>query len=133
MKITIKEAKPLDKWSNRDFLIYYSILQQENNGFGLSIPPEAWGAYLSKIKGFRIKNNVSNEEYKDFIDDVFNLLYKQGFAPSFGTITSDKVFSIIHKKKTCTISNDQFEKLKESLYQDNTLFKNLIEAARKYV
>jgi hypothetical protein len=125
-KIKLKKQKMLEEWSNRDFLIYYSVKQQEITGCNLNIPPKAWPGFLARIKGFRAEHELSNEAYKIFLDDVFNMLYTQKFVPAFSAIISEKVYNLIQRYKTQSMTNSEFEMLRARLYNDNSLFKSLV-------
>ncbi len=123
----IKTSKPIDDWSNRDFLIYFSHLYTYHTSFNFRIPKEAWAGMLSRIKGFRLKMNLSNAEYKEFIDNVFNIFFTQdNYVPTFGAIVSEKVFyTTLKLLKNLNYSNDKFMQLKKELYS-NDLFKKLL-------
>lgn len=119
-------SKPLEKWSNKDFLMYYSNKFKEITGRELTIPPMAWQGFISRMKGFRKKLGISNQDYKSFIDRVFTELFiGRQYVPAFGSIVSERVFNLLKKRflKECT--NDDFIKLRDKLFRDNMLFKQL--------
>lgn len=118
--------KSISQWSNRDFLIYFSQKYKEYTSHNFSIPKAAWIGLLSRIKGFKLKTNLSNIEYKKFIDTVFNEFFTQdNYIPSFGAIVSEKVFYITqHFSKDLCVSNEDFIKLRNELYS-NEVFKKL--------
>jgi hypothetical protein len=122
-----KTLKPLEKWSSRDFIIYYSNSLKNLTGKNLIVPPEAWIGFGARIKGFQRKLNLTNIEYKNFIDKVFSSFYvKNKYQPSFGSIVSEKIYYIVNKNRDSNeFSNTDFENLRKELYKDNTLFKNL--------
>ncbi|MCK9428780.1 MAG: hypothetical protein M0R17_02065 [Candidatus Omnitrophica bacterium] len=124
VKLIEKEQKPLDQWSNKDFLLYFSdSLKGAGNG-GLLIPPLAWRAYLSRIKGFRLKLRVSNQEYKCFIDTLFSKAFlKNKFVPVFGSIVSERVYNMYQKSPE--LSNEYFVAQRDELYNSNDFFKSL--------
>lgn len=112
-------------WTNRDFLFYFSNKLKELTGKELNIPPVAWVGFLGRMKGFRSKLGIANQEYKDFIDKVFSELFEgKNYVPAFGSIVSEKVFHILKKHTLKEYSNDEFAKLREQLYKDVILFKN---------
>lgn len=125
MKLLLKESevKPLEQWSNRDFLLYFSdCLKRAGNG-GLVIPPVAWRAYLSRMKGFRMKLRLSNQDYKCFIDTLFSEYFlKNKFVPVFGSIVSEKVYHIYQDYPKLT--NDYFIAMRNELYKED-FFKKL--------
>ena len=124
------QEKPFDKWSNRDFLFYFSLQYHNLTESPYKIPGEAWIGMLSRIKGFRQKLNLDNEQYKKFIDDVFDKFFiKDNYVPSFGSIVSEKVFYTIKKINSLNIescTNNEFTKLRDQLYSNNDLFKKLL-------
>jgi hypothetical protein len=122
-----KPPKPLEKWSSRDFIIYYSNSLKKLTGENLKVPPEAWVGFGARIKGFQRKLNLTNIEYKNFIDEVFSSFYvKNKYQPSFGSIVSEKIYYLVNKNRDSNeFSNTDFENLRKELYKDSTLFKNL--------
>lgn len=123
------KAKPtppliIERWSNKDFLFYFSQKLEEMTGVGLDIPPVAWSGFLGRMKGFRDKLIISNIKYKEFIDCVFkNFFSRDSYTPSFGAIVSEKVYNIVLKelKKPTPFSNSDFQKLRDILYQNFSL------------
>lgn len=122
----LQPSKDIEKWSNRDHLIYFSNKYEEFTQHPFSIPRDAWIGLLARIKGFRTKLKVDNQNYKAFIDKVFDVFFTQDqYVPTFGTIVSEKVYYTVNKlikNKTC--SNSDFEQLKNQLYSSD-LFKKL--------
>ena len=128
--ITYKESvvKPLEKWTSRDFIKYYfNKLAKLENVPSLTIPPEAWLGFGSRIKGFQRKLTISNHQYKQFIDTVFDKVFSQdGYQPVFGCIVSEKIYFLVQKMKSSThFDNSDFENLKKELYKDESLFKKM--------
>jgi hypothetical protein len=126
---TIGSSKSLDTWNNRDFLIYFSDKLKESSGSGLRLEAAVeWLGFISRIKGFRVKLNLNNVQYKDFIDKVFLHFFSQDkYTPTFGAIVSERVFNI--SKKYFSSSRplySDFEKVREELYGNNLLFKKLL-------
>ena len=122
-------AKPLESWSNKDFLMYYSNRLCELTGQGVRLEEgAAWQAFIGRIKGFRTKLRLSNSQYKDFIDKVFDEFFRQdGYVPVFGAIVSERVFNIVStymKGKAAPMYSD-FEKLRQELYLNNSWFQKL--------
>lgn len=115
--------KPLEKWSNKDFLIYYSNKLKEITGRELTIPPIAWQGFMARMKGFRKKLGISNQDYKEFVDRVFSELFigKQ-YVPAFGSIVSERVYNILKNHKLRQYDDDAFRRLREQLYKDSILF-----------
>ena len=124
------QEKLLDKWSNRDFLFYFSLHYNNLTESPYKIPKEAWVGMLSRIKGFRQKLNLDNEQYKKYIDDVFSKFFiKDDYIPNFGSIVSEKVFYVVEKLNKLNIdacTNDEFTRLRNQLYSNNELFKKLM-------
>jgi hypothetical protein len=126
-QLTFRGEKPVEKWSSRDILIYFSDKIAEVTGTRMQIEPVAWVAYLSRIKGFQMKLNLSPQMYKDFIDIVCDKFLRiDGYVPAFGAIVSEKVYHIARKYINPTFSSE-FEKLARELYSDNGLFSKLIK------
>lgn len=128
VSVTSGGTKPLEKWSNRDFLFYYSNRQKFLTKRDFVIPPRAWAAFQGRMKGFRAKLNLSNEAYKEFIDKVFSELFigKQ-YVPSFGAIVSEKVFFVISRisetgTATLISAPEEFEAARLLLFKDCELF-----------
>jgi hypothetical protein len=125
VKLLLKESevKPLEQWSNKDFLLYFSdCLKRAGNG-GLIIPPVAWRAYLSRMKGFRMKLRLSNQDYKCFIDTLFSERFlKNKFVPIFGSIVSEKVYHMYQERPE--LSNAYFIAKRDELYKGD-FFKEL--------
>jgi len=116
-------SKPLEKWSNKDFLIHYSNKLKETTGRELTIPPIAWQGFMSRMKGFRKKLNISNQDYKDFIDRVFaELFVGKQYVPAFGSIVSERVYHILKEHSLKRYDDNAFRRLREQLYKDNILF-----------
>jgi hypothetical protein len=130
MKIKIKSLKTVENWSNRDLLIYFLRKYEEFTTKRFEFPPDAWPGLLARIKGFREKLDLTPQQYKEFIDNIFHIFFTQEeYVPTFGTVVSEKVFYTIKKlleeKKNSVITNDDFQKLKEELYT-STLFKEVL-------
>lgn len=119
-------SKPLESWSNRDFLIYFADRYSNYTSKSFKIQGKAWIGMTSRIKGFRLKMNLNNSNYKRFIDNVFNNFFTQdNYIPNFGSIVSEKVFYSVQKLlKNSNCTNDEFEKLREEIYSSE-LFKQL--------
>jgi len=115
--------KSIEKWSNKDFLIYFSNKLKETTGKELDIPPIAWQGFMSRMKGFRKKLGISNVDYKNFIDNVFAKLFvgKQ-YVPAFGSIVSERVFNLLKKHSLLQYDDNAFDQLREQLYKDSILF-----------
>ena len=127
--ISLEKVKPLEKWSNRDFLLYFSSRYREL-GHPFLIPKEAWVGLMSRMKGFRTKLTLDNETYKKLIDDVFDKFFtKNGYIPNFGSIVSEKVYHVVQRlnkqKIQSKFSDTEFERLRNELYSNNELFKRL--------
>lgn len=120
-------CKDIDKWTNKDLLIYFSARYEALTSRPFSIPKEAWGGMLSRIKGFRSKLNLSVSQYRDFIDAVFDKFFTQdNYVPTFGAIVSEKVFHVTAKlrhRAVCT--NTEFEHLRDQLYSSD-IFKRAV-------
>uniref|UniRef100_A0A7C3WV10 Uncharacterized protein n=1 Tax=Dictyoglomus turgidum TaxID=513050 RepID=A0A7C3WV10_9BACT len=132
MKIKLTNTKDIDKWSNRDILIYFLVKYKEFVSKEFSVPEDAWVGMMSRIKGFREKMNLTSLQYKEFIDDVFSIFFTQkDYVPSFGAIVSEKVYYNIKFLKTSKLTscksftNDDFEKLKQELYSKE-IFRKLL-------
>lgn len=123
-----KDIKPLENWSNRDFLLHFSHRYKTLTGQSYKIPKEAWVGMLSRMKGMRTKLKLDNTEYKNFIDKVFDKFFtKANYVPNFGSIVSEKVFYITKKLiRDSSFSNAEFVRLREQLYNNNELFKKLV-------
>jgi hypothetical protein len=119
--------KPIDKWSSRDFVIYFFNRLSESTGSRLKIEGPAWGGFSSRIKGFRTKLVIPNKKYKDFIDTIFSELSCDKFVPVFGAIVSERVYFVIQKLNSsfASVDNSGFKELRNQLYSNNTLFKKL--------
>ena len=126
----IGSSKSLEQWNNKDFLLYFSAKLQQSSGQGLRLEaPVEWVGFISRIKGFRVKLNLNNTQYKDFIDKVFLHLFSQNeYTPVFGAIVSERVYNIIKKyfNSSRPLYSD-FDKVKEELYGNNLLFKKLLK------
>ena len=123
-QVTYTAAKSIEKWSSRDFLIYYSNKLKDLTGRYLEIPSDAWMGFMSRIKGFKKKLKLTNIEYKHFIDQVFsNFFVKNKYEPTFGCIVSERVFDIVNKERNSNeYSNEDFEQIKAELYKDHSEF-----------
>lgn len=121
------KIKSLDQWNTRDFIKYYSIKLEKLTGKRLLVPPEAWVGFGARIKGFKEKLNLTNIEYRNFIDKVFSKFFiGAGYEPSFGCIVSEKVYYLAHKlRESDQFSNEDFEVLKQELYKDTSLFNKI--------
>ena len=130
MTITVTQnAKPLEKWSNRDFLFYFSNKMQAFCGKGIAIPPVAWQGMMGRMKGFRTKLVLDNLSYKRFIDAVFGEFFTQdGYIPHFGAIVSERVFYTVQKLSHASVSSvpTDWEQLRAELYSNNLLFQKLL-------
>jgi hypothetical protein len=123
-----KQNKPVEQWSNKDFLLYFSQRYRLLTGQSFKIPSEAWVGMMHRIKSIKIKLKLNNKDYKEFIDKVFdNFFSRINYAPNFGSIVSEKVFFITTKmKKDINYSNNEFIRLRDELYTNSELFKNLL-------
>lgn len=118
--------KEIEKWSNKDHLIYFFKNYEKLTLHPFHIPKEAWVGMMSRMKGFRTKLNLDNEKYKEFVDNVFTVFFTQdNYVPTFGAIVSEKVFYVTNKLiKNRSCSNNEFEQLRRQLYSSD-LFKRL--------
>ena len=120
---SLAQYKPLQTWTNKDFLLYFSLKYKQLTNKNFFIPPQGWIGFLSRIKGFRTKLNLDNYSYKNFIDNIFSYFFNQpDYIPSFGAIVSEKVYNCVEllkkKKKEVSCSNEEFEELKNQLYSN---------------
>lgn len=109
------------KWSNKDFVLYFSSKLKEKTGQGLFIPNEGWYAFISRVKGFRLKMALNELQYKGFIDKVIDVFFAQsGYVPTFGSIVSEKVYYIVKtmEKPVKEYTNDEFIQLRDKLLGD---------------
>ncbi|MCK9542901.1 MAG: hypothetical protein M0R03_12815 [Novosphingobium sp.] len=120
--IKVKKEKSVDKWSTKDFLIYFSRKLNESTGNYLEIPKEAWAGFTSRMKNFIKGERLTNIEYKRFIDDVFIEFSKMKYEVTFGCIVSKRVLYLIRNLKGLTVfTNDDFKELKKELNQESFL------------
>jgi hypothetical protein len=111
--------KPLNQWSNKDFLIYFSNHLYLLDHKGLTIPPNGWVVYISMIKGFRQKLSISNSKYKQFIDWLMTDIFTQeNYTPNFGCVISEMLFNMFSKmlgRKREEFTNEDFAKIKNEV------------------
>jgi hypothetical protein len=118
--------KDIPLWNSRDLLIYYSNKLKEFSGEHLEIPPVAWRGFMGRIKGFKDKLHLSSQDYKNFMDDVFRKLYiDKHYVPAFGAIVSERVYNLLKKDSLKQYSNEDFIALRDKLFQDKLLFKQV--------
>ena len=109
-------------------MIYFSNRLRETTGSPLRIEGPAWIGFMSRIKGFRSKLTIPNEKYKEFIDAMFDKFFDRGYVPVFGAIVSERVYFVIQQLLTPannSVSNSEFEALRNQLFNNLTLFKKL--------
>ena len=120
-------SKPLEKWTNKDLLLYFSDRLADLSGQGLKLEASVeWIGFTSRVKGFRSKLNLNPTQYKIFIDKVFDTFaVKNKCTPVFGSIVSERVYNVIQKycSKTSKPQYSDFEAVKNELYGNNLLFK----------
>jgi hypothetical protein len=94
--------KPLERWNTSDFVRYYMRrFRQRSNNPGFVFPKTAWLGYGQRVNMFKRGSNISNTEYKEFIDYVFDYLFKDVKTPiAIGVLASKKVFYIFKKYGT---------------------------------
>lgn len=124
------EIKPVEKWTNKDLLIYFSHQLKNLNGVGLKIPPPAWMPMMGRIKTFREKHNISAADYKKYIDSLFTeFLNDPKYVPAFGSLVTEKVYFAVKKlqniKAVKGTTDSEFERLRRQLYTNNVLFSHL--------
>ena len=97
LRMTASGSKSVQTWTTFDILNYYSAKLLFQYGFELRVPNQAArAAFLGRVKTFQHKLHLSNQQYKDFIDDVFKLLFtNRRFTPSFGAIISERVYHLV--------------------------------------
>ncbi len=113
--------KPVQQWSNKDFILYFSKKLKDRTGAGISVPSEAWVSFIGRIKGFRSKMHLNEVQYKEFVDKVTDVFFTQpGYTPAFGAIVSEKVFYVVKniKNPVGRFTNDDFVKLRDTLFKD---------------
>lgn len=127
--------KPIEQWSNKQILLYYSNRMYERYGQELKIPNVAWAAFVGRVKGFREKLGLSSVQYKQFIDDIFDsgIFKSRTFCPSFGCIVSIRVYRMVndYKENQGNMSQEYWENLATSLESNNMLFKRVSELLGK--
>lgn len=135
MRVSKESDKLVEKWSNRDFVLYYSNKLVPLTGHRLEIPPEAWLGFMSRMKAFRKKHELDAIAYKQFIDNVFDTFFTQkGYVPAFSAIVSIKVYTAVqllqkkrgHKQQSM-YNNEAFLALRDQLYGDSTLFQKGVQ------
>lgn len=92
-----KFALPEDirQWGALHFVMYFSKKWRESGGEGLTIPHEAWAAFGGRVSEFRRQTGISNQHYKEFIDDVVDEFPKRKMDVVFGSIVSKKVYNMV--------------------------------------
>jgi len=129
LKLTCTSSKPLSTWSNRDFLLFFSQKLKLATGKELDIPPLAWQAFMGRIKGFRTKLHLSNEQYYVFINNVFDkLVQARGHVPVFGAVVSEQVYNVLTRYATSSHASCQedFVAVREKLYRNHLLFAKVV-------
>jgi hypothetical protein len=113
--------------TNKEFVIYFSNKLKEKTGYGLVIPSDAWYPFISRVKGFRTKMKLDEQQYKAFVDKVIEVFFAQpGYVPTFGSIVSEKVFYVVKtmNKPATEFTDADFRKLRDKLLGDiNIVFK----------
>ena len=113
--------KPIEQWSNKDFVLYFSKKLKDKTGTGIYIPNGAWFSFIGRIKGFRSKMNLNSQQYKEFIDKVTEVFFMQvGYVPAFGAIVSEKVFYTVKnmRKSPSNFTNEDFKSIRDTLFKD---------------
>lgn len=123
IKVTAGSSKSIEQWSSRDFIMYYFNKLYFLTKKDFVIPPVAWQGFAGRMKGFRNKLNISNVQYKKFIDSVFERFFSENsYVPCFGAIVSERVYFIVNTLCTQRLTDTDFEKLRRELYSNNILF-----------
>jgi len=120
------------KWSNKDIVIYFSNRMHDRTGHELIIPQIAWSGFVGRVKGFRERMGITTQQYKEFIDDVFDLpwLKSDERTPVFGCIVSIKVFYLIQRYKQRQpeeVSDTYWRELASQMHHNSTLFKHIAQ------
>jgi hypothetical protein len=120
-------SKPIDNWTSADFVYYYSHKLEDTTGVKLFVPKDGWPYFAGRVKLFRnIHTTMSAAEYKDFIDNVMDILFtRKGAIPAFGAIVSNKVYNLfcseMRKHSISSSNNADFIALRDKLLSDKSL------------
>lgn len=65
------QADPISSWKSNDFVSYFIRKWREYHNNQREFPREVWPKYAPHIKRFMNSHNIKSEEYRDFVDWVF--------------------------------------------------------------
>ena len=100
--------KPIEEWNSAHFVKYFKQKYEDKYATKPHFSQDEWGAYALRIHDFlhRHKEEITNVEYKQFIDHLFRKIATRMFKPTIVILTSDKYFyqwfDIKKKKETQT-------------------------------
>ena len=129
MYMPILNKKPVDveKWTTRDFVGYYMHYYRKLIGDETyTFPQFTWLQYGVHIKRFKNKLQITNSEYRDFIDYLFSPKFiKPDRLVGFMAIVSGSVFHYYQRHMMLTKSDI---KNPPTLTEIAQFYKQLIES-----
>jgi len=123
--------KPIDEWNSAHFVKYFKQKYEDKYATKPHFSQDEWGAYALRIHDFlhRHQKEITNAEYKQFIDYLFKKVATRMFKPTIVIITSDmyfyKWFDIKKKKSVQLPSPDDSSGIRTFSLEDvNKLLDN---------
>lgn len=86
------ESKPVELWNHRDFIKYFYYRYEREFGTPAKVQRQVWGTGSVRISAFRKKLNISNQQYKNFVDHIFDYMLGGDFRLQLKSIFSVKLF-----------------------------------------
>jgi len=120
--------KDIEEWKPYDFFHYFCSSYRKKYRKEYKISGSIVRGY-QRIEQFLDAHDISNQEYKSFIDKAFARYFTEYKKPMIGSICSFKLFNKLMSKKLGLVDEDWFS-IEQSIKQENEKFVEYLEQDR---
>lgn len=118
--------KKVQAWKPYDFYHYFCSKYNQRYKKEYKLRGSIIVCY-SRIESFMLANDISNVEYKEFIDKAFSIYFNAICIPEVASICSPSLYAhMSHKRARSATSKDLFD-LDKAIAKENEKFRTYLE------
>jgi hypothetical protein len=119
------DLKDIKDWKPYDFLFYFCKLYQEKYRVEYKIGGNIVTAY-QKIETFMEVNDLTNEEYRDFVEIAFARHFNESTKPTIGSLCSPTLYKKVMGYGVKDATNKNWFDLQNQIKQESKQFEEKI-------